>query len=289
MPPRESFDLNKKSDEQNKQNEGSWLGRNTRKLVAGVALTALSLTPHESRAQKSYSEKDTALHPRTEWAYQDGKDFATHNSQKYPGFVEHFTRNIYKGSKDTNSYSFATYTTEDQLPIDPPEVTKLKLAQKETEASFYANPEVWAKQQVEFQKTPAFRQKVDTEYIQGLDEKIKELEFKVSIFGSNSTDHFTEGNMVKKDSSDVYELKNQKPVEVKRTDEIREMKELRDRYLKNRKEILDKEVANETKTYEQLVGIAEMKQQALQEEIKDLSENYQNTLKYIQDHTKVKK
>ncbi len=289
MPPRESIDLNKQSDEQNKQNESTWLGRSTRKLIAGAALTALSFAPQESQAQKTYSEKDTAVHPTTEWTYQDGKDIAIHKSKKYPGFVEYFGRNVYKGSKDTTSYSFNGYMTDDQLPIDPPDVTKLQMTQKEIEASFYRNPEEWAKQQVAFQQTPAFRQKVDTEYLKEIDSRIEELEFKVSVFDSNHMDHFMEGDMVKKDSSDVYEFKNVKSVEVKMTDELRQLKEQRVYYLKHKDELLDKHVVSETKTYEQLEGIAKMKQAELQEELKDLSEKYQNTLKYIKDHTPAEK
>lgn len=255
----------------------NWVKRNARKIITGGALTLASLVPHEGHTQTLSSEKDTTVYPTKEWTYQEGdKDYGVHQSKKYPGFVEYFGRNIYKGSTDTNAYTFTGYMTEDQIPIDPPEVTEQKIIEKEIELTYFVDPEEWAKNRFEFQKTDAFKQEIDSSFVASLQEQIEAgelMERKVDTTTPDPSVPLTVGGV-----EGFIDLRSP---DQKYGHAVKEL----NGYKNHKEEWLPLIVQQETKTYEQLVAEAKSRKSEIEQKIKKLRKEKEETLRYIQEHS----
>ena len=256
----------------------NWVERNARKIVAAGAIAIASLGSVEAQStQHTYvAEKDTAVMPTKTWHFDgERKIEATNKSIRYPGFVENYIRNIDDGRPDTNSYSFAGYTTEDGNSIETPEAIHLKVIRAEAELALLNDPEAWAKKQFAYQSTDAYKKELWNKLIAQQHEQIdKEKKTLDVLENSNDTTAVSNGGETETHSQTI--ARHQKELELWQNSLAA--------FQADSVHALAVKLKEETYSYEDLLSQAKADQSRAQEEYEGLLAKEAAVKKYIAAH-----
>lgn len=197
-------------------------------------------------------------------------------------FFELYHRNFTEDQKPLDTYKFTDYLNENQDHVELPDVIKEKILKKQIEISQYPDPAVWAKQRFDFQKTPGFRNEIDSmkEAVMNRDINILQVmiesqkQFQQFHGNDDEVKVYSQGKLI----TDEMLLKDE-------ADKLATAKAKQEKYHANRESILDREVASKTQTLEELESEAQENKKKLETELAELNETYKKTLAYIQAHS----
>jgi len=258
-----------------KFNFGNKIIKGLKKATIPVAVTIATILPmKEVNAQISPtkdvdSTKNIHLEmsgntgmiiPSDTWVFLEDSIWAQNESRMYPGLIENYLKDDKSGK-----YFFNGYEDKEGNPMDSPYEIQ-KLIDKEKQDSIkYSNPEKWAKEQFEYQKTKQFEDEKLREYITNLEEKIDALNVLIENYKVENAKDPNEYNehYLELDKKDVERF--QKSIEYSKKNP---------EWLFNRK------------NYEELVQEAKGYFELTNNYIKELQEKLENTLKYIESNRK---
>ncbi|MEI7620546.1 MAG: hypothetical protein WCJ57_03165, partial [Candidatus Falkowbacteria bacterium] len=187
--PKTSDDLQKNENDQNEK-EAVKKPKFFRNLkMAGMISLGMLASSGESFSQEGDSGENKDLKqsefvlPVSSWKFIEGYDsvLAENDSKIYPGLVENYMKN------EDGKYKLYQYTDRDGNILETPDYLQEAIALEKQKLAEYANPEEWAKNRFEYQKTLEFKTAALQNYVIDMENTIKELSGRLELFTDTST------------------------------------------------------------------------------------------------------